>query len=185
MLPPPAPPYKKRLPTLFHRHKNKLDDLNSPFKGHILLLLFLWITWARLSTSSQSQSSPKRPNSTDTIRDSRLDGAGLHPLHLLSHPTRLQPSGETPTGSTLCSCRLCLAVFNRLLMDHQSTGSTDMTVARVPEPSVLWQANKAPLRGTVAQCHSPPSLVNGVINETRFWDNKAVVQFVSLSLSLF
>lgn len=60
-----------------------------------------------------------------------------------------------------------------------------MTVARVPKPSVLWQANKAPLRGTVAQCHSPPSLVNEVINETRFWDNKAVVQFVSpLFLSL-
>lgn len=36
--------------------------------------------------------------------------------------------------------RLCLAVFNRLLMDHQSTGGAGMTVAGVPEPSLLWQA---------------------------------------------
>lgn len=138
-------PHSLRLKVLKKQHIYAIHSFETVPGGYPLITTIFQNSWQTFFLIKFLNCLSKRP---DTLDNS-------NPPLSINIPKNHAVEWETPTGPTLYSWRLCLAVFNRLLMDHQSTGSVDMTVPRVPERSVPWQANKALLRRTVAQCHSP------------------------------
>lgn len=63
-------------------------------------------------------------------------------------------------------------------MDHQSTGSMDMTVPCVPRADSPLTGQYGPNEKDSSSVSQSPSLVNELIDGTWFWDEEAVVLFV-------